>query len=306
MLKPWIIRTSTRLCLNAAVAAGMIALIVLAPNAHAADDTARFFGQWKTNFSYNGQPATMISVHDANGYRNYLLTPTGYAFAGSGAYSAVNGIWFAAAAPPNNGGTYHFVDSNTVVCSNAVGQTVTWKRDNTPLTGVAAPESQPATAGRIPQPGANAPESQPASRPSGHDSSAAQRQQRGFAEETPAGQGDPSPGKNYALVIGIDDYAAPLPKLKTAVNDAKSFADLLSSRYGFQVTMLLNQDATRDKILGAITHFRKGLAENDSFLIYYAGHGSYDRGTDTTAPRTAAAETSWPPLRARAGHSISA
>ena len=88
------------------------------------------------------------------------------------------------------------------------------------------------------------------------------------------------PGGNYALVIGIDDYAAPLPKLKTAVNDAQSFAALLSSKYGFQVTTLLNQDATRDKILAAITHFRKSLAENDSFLIYYAGHGSYDRDTD--------------------------
>ena len=53
-----------------------------------------------------------------------------------------------------------------------------------------------------------------------------------------------------------------------------------SSKYGFEVTTLLNRDATRDKILGAITHFRKSLAENDSFLIYYAGHGSYDRTTD--------------------------
>ena len=34
---------------------------------------------------------------------------------------------------------------------------------------------------------------------------------------------------------------------------------------------MLNQDATRDKILDAITHFRKSLAENDSFLIYYGG-----------------------------------
>ena len=36
----------------------------------------------------------------------------------------------------------------------------------------------------------------------------------------------------------------------------------------------------RDNILTAITHFRKSLAENDSLLIYYAGHGSYDRQTE--------------------------
>lgn len=106
------------------------------------------------------------------------------------------------------------------------------------------------------------------------------RQQRGVTAEAPAEEGDAGPGGSYALVIGIDSYAAPLPRLKTAVNDARSFASLLSSQYGFEVTTLLNQDATRDKILSAITHFRKSLAENDSFLIYYAGHGSFDRETD--------------------------
>ena len=105
------------------------------------------------------------------------------------------------------------------------------------------------------------------------------RQQRGIVAEAPPDQGDAGPGGSFALVIGIDGYAAPLPRLKTAVNDAKSIAGLLSGKYGFQVTTLFNQDATRDKILSAITHFRKSLNENDSFLIYYAGHGSFDRET---------------------------
>jgi len=277
-MKPSITQPSARPCLNAALAAsliGLLGLAGLAPAARAADDTARFFGQWKTTFTYNGQTATMISVHDANGFRNYMPTPTGFTFAGSGAFSAVNGIWFAAAPPPQNGGTYHFIDNNTVVCSNAVGQSVTWKRDNTPLGQAAVSNSQPEPAAPYSQSGATA----PASRSSGHDASTPLQQQRGF-EQGPADQGSLIPGNNYELVIGIDDYAAPLPKLKTAVNDAKSFTSLLSSKYGFQVTTLLNQDATRDKILDAITHFRKSLAENDSFLIYYAGHGTYDRGTE--------------------------
>jgi hypothetical protein len=272
-MKLWI-----RLCFNAALAAGLIGLIGHAPAARAADDTARFFGQWKTTFPYNGQTVTMISVHDANGYRNYVLTPTGFTFGGSGAFSAVNGIWFAAAPPPANGGTYRFVDSNTAICSNAVGQTVTWKRDSTPLAQGIAPHSQPESTAPSAPPEATA----PASQHSSHDSSLAAtgHRQRGLVEEAPSEQDNLGPESNYALIIGIDDYAAPLPKLKTAVNDAQSFAGLLSSKYGFHVTSLLNQDATRDRILGAITHFRKSLDENDSFLIYYAGHGSYDRGTD--------------------------
>jgi hypothetical protein len=263
-----------RFCFNAALAAGLIGL---APTAHAADDTARFYGEWKTSFPFNGQTVTIISVHDANGYSNYVLTPTGYTFAGSGAFSASNGIWFAAAPPPQNGGTYHFVDNNTAICSNAAGQTVTWRRDNTPLPGVAASGPQPGAGVTESQPEAAVPASKLSSGNSGRPASS--KQQRGF-EEAPADQGAAGPGNNYALIIGIDDYPAPLPKLKTAVNDAQSFASLLGSKYGFQVTTLLNQDATRDKILDAITHFRKSLAENDSFLIYYAGHGSFDRTTD--------------------------
>ena len=211
---------------------------------------------------------TVISVHDANGYKNYLATPSGFTFIGSGAFSATNGIWLAAAAPPDNGGAYHFVNSSTVVCSNAVGQTVTWVRDSTSLGPEAGPTAQPDSA--IPSPPGSPDNSGPV--PAG-------RPHRGFAEETPSDQGAAGPGNSYALVIGINDYPAPLPQLKTAVSDAQSFASLLNTKYGFRVTTLLNQDATRDKILEAITHFRKSLAENDSFLIYYAGHGSYDRGT---------------------------
>lgn len=257
---------------NRMLAVGIIALIGLigpASIARAADDTARFFGQWKITVSNDGQTVTIISVHDADGFKNYVQTPSGFVFMGSGAFSAANGIWMAAAPPPNNGGTYHFVNADSVVCNNAVGQTVTWRRDRTPLGPVAASHAQPEA-------------TVPPTRPSSHDASAPapSRSKRGLSAEPETDQGPAEPGNNYALVIGIDDYPAPLPKLKTAVNDAKSFAGLLTNKYGFQVTTLLNHDATRDKILGAITHFRKSLAENDSFLIYYAGHGSYDRATE--------------------------
>ncbi|MGA8090296.1 MAG: caspase family protein [Terracidiphilus sp.] len=247
----------------------MIGLVGNAHAARAADDTARFLGQWKTTVSNNGQTVTIISVHDADGYKNYIQTPSGLTFAGSGAFSASNGIWMAAAAPPNNGGSYHFVNADTVICNNAVGQTVTWRRDSTSFAQGSVPHAQPDATALPP-------------RPSGHNASAPApgRQRRGLVAEPAPDEGGLEPGNNFALVIGIDDYAAPLPKLKTAVNDAKSFAGLLANKYGFQVTTLLNHDATRDKILDAITRFRKSLAENDSFLIYYAGHGSYDRATE--------------------------
>jgi hypothetical protein len=239
------------------------ALGCMVPAAIAADDTARFYGQWKTTVLLNGQMITFISVHDANGETTYLQSATGITLANVAKFSAANGIWFAAVAPPNNAGTYRFVNKDKAICTNAIGQTVTWTRDSTPLTQTAAPAVSP------PAPQTPLPESRTVV-PATHV--------RGGAVVEDA-QSDLTPGNYYALVIGINDYTAPLPTLKTAVSDARSVADLLRGQYGFQVTTLLNQDATRDGIFKAITHFRKSLAENDSFLIYYAGHGSFDRET---------------------------
>ena len=77
-----------------ALAAGLVGLVTVA---RAADDTARFYGTWKTTFPYNGATVTLVSVHDANGYHNYVVLPTGNQPAGDGAFSAANGKWTAAA-----------------------------------------------------------------------------------------------------------------------------------------------------------------------------------------------------------------
>lgn len=81
----------------------------------------------------------------------------------------------------------------------------------------------------------------------------------------------------YALIIGNNDYLQ-LPKLKTAVSDAKEVNRVLSTKYGFKTTLLVN--ATRKDILSTINDYRKKLNEGDSFLIYYAGHGEYDKTAD--------------------------
>ena len=87
-------------------------------------------------------------------------------------------------------------------------------------------------------------------------------------------------GKYYAIVIGINNYRSPLSTLVTPVNDARAIAAVLTESYGFQVKLLLNQEATRVHILDAIIQFRDTLDENDSLLIYYAGHGYSDRASD--------------------------
>lgn len=105
----------------------------LATTSRAADDTARFNGTWKAAFLYNGVWVSIVSVHDAKGYKNYVLIPQGAAAIGDGAFSAADGKYKTSAPAPNDSGTYQFVDNNTVACQNSIGQALTWQRDNTPL-----------------------------------------------------------------------------------------------------------------------------------------------------------------------------
>jgi TPR repeat protein len=71
-----------------------------------------------------------------------------------------------------------------------------------------------------------------------------------------------------------------MPRLKTAVNDANTVGQLLEQRYGFQVEYLRDHDATRFRILDAITKLRSKLGEDDNLLIYYGGHGYFDKDAD--------------------------
>ena len=81
-------------------------------------------------------------------------------------------------------------------------------------------------------------------------------------------------GRYHALVIGNDRYPH-LPRLDTAVADAEAIADVLSEKYGFDVTLLRN--ANRYQILSALNAYRANLTSEDNLLIYYAGHGELDQ-----------------------------
>jgi hypothetical protein len=79
----------------------------------------------------------------------------------------------------------------------------------------------------------------------------------------------------YALLVGIDDYPIPGHKLDGCVNDATAFRGLLETRYdGLHALSLLNEQATRSKVIDS---FRKHLGQaqaGDVALFFFAGHGS--------------------------------
>ena len=86
-------------------------------------------------------------------------------------------------------------------------------------------------------------------------------------------------GKNFLLVIGIDEYQHVNP-LKNAVRDAQAFIKVLQTRYDFEeghTISLFDQDATRDQIYDAFEHLDEELEVGDNLIIYYAGHGELNR-----------------------------
>jgi hypothetical protein len=83
-------------------------------------------------------------------------------------------------------------------------------------------------------------------------------------------------GSFYALVIGINRYQHQ-PALQTAVNDARAVDAVLRGRYGFHTRLLVDEEATSVNIVDAFSAYRRTLKPDDSLLVYYAGHGQFDK-----------------------------
>jgi hypothetical protein len=81
-------------------------------------------------------------------------------------------------------------------------------------------------------------------------------------------------GSYYALVIGNTNYAT-LSRLETGIPDAEAVAQVLERNYDFKVQLL--RDARSEDIQQALFAWSRKLAEGDSFLVYYAGHGTSDK-----------------------------
>lgn len=86
----------------------------------------------------------------------------------------------------------------------------------------------------------------------------------------------PSYSKSYALVIGINNYLH-APPLGYAISDAEAVSKLLQNCFSFpkeNITLLLNKNATRNKILKKFMSFTsETVDENDRVFIFFAGHG---------------------------------
>ncbi|MBI3500369.1 MAG: caspase family protein [Bacteroidetes bacterium] len=87
-----------------------------------------------------------------------------------------------------------------------------------------------------------------------------------------------SPGKYFALIIGVDNYKGTWPALQNAVHDAQAVELLLKNKYKFDnFKTLYDEQATRANIMNALEWLVDNTQENDNVFIYYSGHGEFKK-----------------------------
>lgn len=80
-----------------------------------------------------------------------------------------------------------------------------------------------------------------------------------------------------ALLIGIDRYERLPYPLEGCANDARVIGELLERSFGFRpeaITWLLDEQATRDRILAELDALVAATGRDDVVVIAYSGHGS--------------------------------
>jgi Caspase domain len=81
----------------------------------------------------------------------------------------------------------------------------------------------------------------------------------------------PAYAHRYAIIVGVSNYQSrEFPPLRFPASDAQQLAKLLTSKYGFQSTLLLN--ATRAEIMEKLTLMAQNSVEDDLLVFYFSGH----------------------------------
>lgn len=90
--------------------------------------------------------------------------------------------------------------------------------------------------------------------------------------------------KYHALIVGVSVYqnnGPTLPNLEMPAKDAEKLYNVLTERYSFDpqyVTLLKNP--TEEEIINQFHRLAEEVGEKDNVLIFYAGHGFYDKARD--------------------------
>ncbi len=86
------------------------------------------------------------------------------------------------------------------------------------------------------------------------------------------------PGKYYALLIGVNEYADPaIHSLENPIKDAEKLKNTLTKHYTFdEANVFFLKNPGREEIISIMDRINHSISENDNLLVFYAGHGYWD------------------------------
>jgi len=88
----------------------------------------------------------------------------------------------------------------------------------------------------------------------------------------------------HALIIGVSEYqysGSQLADLDKPVSDARKLRDLLVTQYAFPAARAsILENPSREQLINAFDELLRKVTTKDNLLIFYAGHGFYDKSTD--------------------------
>ena len=77
--------------------------------------------------------------------------------------------------------------------------------------------------------------------------------------------------RRFAVLVGNNQYAPPIPALDTPIADVTKIAEVLNKRFGYEARIVSN--AGKAKIIEALNEIAAEAGWDDSVLLFYAGHG---------------------------------
>lgn len=79
--------------------------------------------------------------------------------------------------------------------------------------------------------------------------------------------------RKVAVVIAIDKYRPGIPRLLNAVRDARAVAEVLTTGHGYDVQLILDEEATLAALRARLGSLDGKWGAEARFILYFAGHG---------------------------------
>lgn len=119
---------------------------------------------------------------------------------------------------------------------------------------------------------ADVPECKPGQSPQAGQCLARSGSAAAAAETPPSAPAAAGPARRrFAVLVGNNQYAVPIPALETPIADVSKIAEVLRTRFGYEARII--KDAGKAKIIEALNQIAAEARPEDSVLLFYAGHG---------------------------------